>query len=131
MKSSCLSYETSCPEVTKFTLEKDQSLATYIGMKGEANRKKLADLFKRPIAFKEYCGLSASRCSESDNVASRPPNSDGSEDEKYFIEGVFIGDIFSTLMRMTAKRIQPALATLQISRVVGKVTFITKSNIST
>lgn len=96
MKSSCLSYETSCPEVTKFTLEKDQSLATYIGMKGEANRKKLADLFKRPIAFKEYCGLSASRCSESDNVASRPPNSDGSEDEKYFIEGVYWGHFLDT-----------------------------------
>jgi hypothetical protein len=78
--------------VTKFAIEKDPSLSSYFGMKGEDNRQKLAETFKRPTTWKDYCEqVSASNCSESDSVATRPPSEDGSEDNKYFLEGSYTG----------------------------------------
>ena len=39
--------------VPKFTLENEPSLASYLGLQGEENRKKLAELFKRPTTWKQ------------------------------------------------------------------------------
>lgn len=37
--------------VTKFTVERDSTLASVYGLKGDANRQKLADTFKRPTSW--------------------------------------------------------------------------------
>ena len=79
--------------ITKFSLEKDPSLATHFGIAGEENRQKLADTFKRPTTWRDYCHLiSPSKCTVKDDVATRPPEADdGSEDGKYFSRGSYTG----------------------------------------
>jgi hypothetical protein len=78
--------------ITQFTIERDPSLSSYYGMRGEENRQKMAETFKRPTTWKDYCGqVSASNCSEDDGVAKRPPAQDGSEDTKYFFKGSYTG----------------------------------------
>ena len=78
--------------VTKFTAEEEPSLVSYLGLKGEENRHKLAALFKRPMTWKQYCEeISASNCTDADETAQRYPNSTESEDIKMYAEGLYQG----------------------------------------
>jgi len=71
-------------------------LTSFLGYQGESNRRLLADLFKRPTTWKEYCDdRSPTKCSSPDGVAFRyPPNDE--EGQRYFLEGQFIGHFENT-----------------------------------
>lgn len=71
--------------------------ATYFGFAGEENREKLAKTFKRPTTWKDYCTkVSQSNCTIPDDVATRPPAEDGSEDGRYFSSGFYTGHFRAT-----------------------------------
>ena len=71
--------------------EKDPTLLSLHGLKGEHNRKKLAEMFKRPTTWKDYCEIvSPTNCTLPDDVAQRPPQ-DESEKERMFVEGLYTG----------------------------------------
>lgn len=79
--------------VTKFSVEKDPTLVSFYGLQGsdDENRLKLAETFKRPTTWKDYCQLiSTSNCTVDDGVAKRPPQ-DESEYDRMFVEGLFTG----------------------------------------
>ena len=77
--------------VPKFTAERDPAILNYLGLQGETNRAKLADMFLLPTSWKEYCEtVSSSRCMEPGSVAQRPPN-DKTENEMMFVAGLFTG----------------------------------------
>ena len=68
--------------VPKFTAQRKPHLLSYIGLQN--NREELADTFKRPTTWSEYCTkVSTTNCTVPDNVASRPPSSDV-EGQRYF-----------------------------------------------
>lgn len=72
-------------------MERDPTLGTYIGLQGEHNRKNLAERFKRPTTWKQYCEeVSVTNCSVEDGVASRPPRTEG-EESSMFAEGLYTG----------------------------------------
>ena len=76
--------------IPKFTAMRDPSLTTIYGLAGEKNRQKLAETFKRPTTWKQYCDeVSLDGCATDDGVASRPPAE--SEEYSMFSEGSFIG----------------------------------------
>jgi uncharacterized membrane protein len=82
--------------VPKFTVERDPTLMNYIGLQGEENRRKLAERFKRPTSWKDYCEeVSATKCSDEDEVASRPPRTEG-EESSMFAEGLYTGHFRSS-----------------------------------
>ena len=55
--------------VPSFTAQKDDSLISVFGLSGENNRAKLADAFRKPITWKEYCDeISISNCTSSTNA---------------------------------------------------------------
>lgn len=79
--------------IPRFTAEKDPSLLTHLGLKGEDNRQKLADTFLRPTSWGEYCALvSVDNCTSTDNDATalRAPKND-EESGRYFVEDLFNG----------------------------------------
>jgi hypothetical protein len=77
--------------VPKFTGERDPTVLTYLGLVGEANRRKLAERFKRPTTWQDYCDLvSIDRCLTDDGVAKRAPL-DESEYDHMFVEGLYTG----------------------------------------
>ena len=81
---------------TKFTIEKDPSLATYLGLQGDENRRKLADTFLRPTTWQDYCEqVSPNSCTSDDGVAKRAPN-DEKELERMFVEDVYTGHFRAT-----------------------------------
>ena len=83
--------------IPQFVLDADPSLATHVGLQGEDNRRKLADTFKRPTTWKEYCqDVSNTNCEEPDTVAQRPPTSE-EEETKYFAAGLYTGHFRATL----------------------------------
>eukprot|EP00581_Thalassiosira_minuscula_P019956 CAMPEP_0183713740 /NCGR_PEP_ID=MMETSP0737-20130205/8494_1 /TAXON_ID=385413 /ORGANISM="Thalassiosira miniscula, Strain CCMP1093" /LENGTH=971 /DNA_ID=CAMNT_0025942567 /DNA_START=126 /DNA_END=3041 /DNA_ORIENTATION=+ len=83
--------------ITNFSLKKDPSLANHYGLSGKENRKKLAETFKRPMKWANYCNLvSSTNCSVDDGVAKRPPADDGSEDNLYFLKGLYTGHFRDT-----------------------------------
>ena len=70
--------------IPKFVVESDPTLLTYFGLAGEANRHKLADIFRRPATWGAYCSqVSATNCTKPDGIAARPPQ-DESEGGMYF-----------------------------------------------
>ena len=72
--------------VPRFTGEHDPSLLSYLGLQGEANRKKLAETFLTPTTWDEYCTLvSIDNCTTPDDTALRPPQDD-SEKGKYHVK---------------------------------------------
>jgi len=74
-----------------FTVRHDPSLANYVGLQGEQNRIKLAEIFKRPTNWKQYCEeVSENNCTVPDAVATRPP-ADEWEESSYFVQGEFTG----------------------------------------
>ncbi|CAB9506860.1 expressed unknown protein [Seminavis robusta] len=57
---------------------------------GPENRQKLANTFKRPTKWKDYCLLvSPDHCNTPDSVAQRPPTVE--EESSYFVEGSYTG----------------------------------------
>ena len=79
------------------SVRNDSSLATHYGLRGEENRRKMAETFKRPTTWHDYCTIvSLSNCTVEDDVAKRPPAGDGSEDNKYFSLGLYTGHFRAT-----------------------------------
>ena len=65
------------------------------GQNGEEVRFKLANTFKRPMTWSEYCILvSPNNCTRDDGVASRAPMNE--EVGKYFMDGLYTGHFRST-----------------------------------
>ena len=79
------------PSVTKFTAEADPTILNLHGLQGEANRRKLAETFKRPTTWKDYCELvSTNNCTDPDDVAQRPPQ-DESEFDRMHVKDLYTG----------------------------------------
>ncbi|CAB9513019.1 expressed unknown protein [Seminavis robusta] len=82
--------------IPKFTAERDPTLTSYLGMAGEHNRRKMAEMFKRPVNWKTYCEeVSTTQCTGNDPVAARAPSTE-EEGERYFFEGVYTGYFMAT-----------------------------------
>lgn len=80
--------------IPKFTGQRDPSLLTYLGLQG--NRRKLAETFKRPTTWGEYCSLvSVTRCQSPDGVAERAPATDD-ERNRLHVPGLYIGHFRET-----------------------------------
>ena len=80
----------------RFTLERDPTLSTYLGLRGEKNRRKLAATFLRPTSWKDYCDLvSTVQCRTDDGIARRPPQNE-TENVRMFVEGLYIGHFRKT-----------------------------------
>ena len=63
--------------IPKFLAEKDPALLSYLGLQGEVNRQKLADTFKRPTTWGDYCAfVSPNNCTIPDATAHRAPAND-------------------------------------------------------
>uniref|UniRef100_A0A7S4JDL3 Uncharacterized protein n=1 Tax=Odontella aurita TaxID=265563 RepID=A0A7S4JDL3_9STRA len=82
--------------IPKFVAEMDPSLVSSNGMSGESNRKKLADIFKRPTTWLDYCReVSSTNCTSSDGAAARWP-SDPDEEGRYFVQDLYTGHFRAT-----------------------------------
>ena len=76
--------------VPRFTAERDPTLLSYTGLRGGMNRRKLAETFKRPTTWKEYCDeVSESNC-VNDTTAVRYPKFEA-ESNSYYVEGLYVG----------------------------------------
>ena len=72
------------------TVQKDPTLHSYFGLKGDSNRGKLASTFKTPVNWNDYCALAYSNCVDGDDVAvSFPPNE--TEGRSYFAQDFYTG----------------------------------------
>jgi len=71
-------------------VRREPPLASYFGLQGEENRVKLAEIFKQPTNWSDYCALADSGCLNDDGVATRKPNS-AKEGGSYFVEGEYTG----------------------------------------
>ncbi len=82
--------------ITKFAALQDATLSSYIGLQGEENRRKLAETFKRPTTWKDYCTqVSASNCTTRDDVAERAPQT-VEEQGRMFVNGLYTGHFRAT-----------------------------------
>jgi len=84
--------------IPKFTAGRDPTLVSYLGMQGEDNRWKLAEMFNRPITWQKYCSLiSTNGCNSTDDdgVAKRAPRTEA-EGARYFVEGIYTGFFLAT-----------------------------------
>jgi 7 transmembrane sweet-taste receptor of 3 GCPR len=82
--------------VTKFTADQDPALVSYIGLQGDANRRKLAETFLRPTTWQEYCTLvSSDHCTTPDYVTQRAPT-DETENIRMFVPGLYTGHFRAT-----------------------------------
>jgi hypothetical protein len=76
--------------------EQDPSLFSYLGLQGEENRRKLAELFLRPTTWKDYCEqVSPTRCLVPDQVAAQGPQ-DEWENDRMFVQGLYTGHFRKT-----------------------------------
>jgi hypothetical protein len=83
--------------VPALTAQRHKELVSHHGLSGEdTSREKLAEVFKRPTTWKEYCDeVSTTQCAQLDDVASRYPEPE--EETSYFAgEGVYIGHFRAT-----------------------------------
>ena len=81
--------------IPKFTGERDLTLFSYLGLQGEQNRRKLAEMFRRPTSWKEYCDLvSADGCETPDDVAIRAPEE--GEETRMYVDGLYKGHFRKT-----------------------------------
>lgn len=77
--------------IPRFAGVRDPKLLTFFGLRGEENRRKMAETFLRPTSWKQYCELvSTDNCTTPTNVTSRPPAVD-SENDRMFVEGEYAG----------------------------------------
>ena len=67
------------------------SFLSYLGLRGEENRPKLAEVFKRPTTWMDYCTyVSKDSCTTPDKYSSRKPSSDA-EGSMYYVDGDYTG----------------------------------------
>lgn len=77
--------------IPKVLATEDPTLTSYFGLSGQNNRRKIAELFKRPTTWGDYCEfISANNCAAEDETATRAPT-DEEESGRYFAEGLFKG----------------------------------------
>lgn len=76
--------------VPSHTAIRHPTFASYFGLQGNENRVKLAEIFKRPTNWSDYCELDISDCGPNDAVASRKPDTE-KEGGSYFVKDVFNG----------------------------------------
>ncbi len=74
---------------TQFTVKNNSSLISHFGLRGAANTQKLAETFKTPITWGDYCSL-VSNCTLGDDVARRKPLTE-LEKISYFVEDYYTG----------------------------------------
>lgn len=76
--------------IPKSLAEENPMLLSYFGIGGEDKRRMMAEIFKRPTTWGDYCQfVSADNCSSVDTAVRAPI--DENEAEKYFVEGLFTG----------------------------------------
>ena len=69
--------------VPKYTAERHKELVSHYGLSGEDARETLAEVFKRPTTWKQYCDeVSVDKCETPDDYAARYPTED--EGGSYF-----------------------------------------------
>jgi hypothetical protein len=74
-----------------FAVEQDPTLVSYVGLRGEVNRRKVAETFKRPTRWGQYCKeVSLTNCSDPDLIAQRAPLTED-EEASFFQQGTFNG----------------------------------------
>jgi 7 transmembrane sweet-taste receptor of 3 GCPR/C2 domain len=91
--------------IPALTAQTYPELTSLYGLRGEPNRRKLAEIFKRPTTWGDYCqNISTNKCSAFDNTttwddvpAVRPPETE-KEAAMYHSEGLYTG-----FFRATAK----------------------------
>ena len=82
--------------IPRFTGVRDPTLLTYLGLSGEANRRKLAETFLRPTTWKDYCNfVSPTNCQTPDTVAQRAP-ADETEATRMHVHGLYTGHFQAT-----------------------------------
>lgn len=82
--------------VTKFTVDQHPELVSYHGLAKPDNRELLAELFKRPTTWGDYCTMvSTDDCMTADDVAQRAPL-DETEAERMFVPGLYTGHFRDT-----------------------------------
>jgi len=82
--------------VPLYTVKHDPSLAIWTELVGDANREKLAETFKKPFSWGQYCQLiSVNNCTTPDETAIRAPESEH-EEWLFFVEGVYTGHFNAT-----------------------------------
>jgi len=83
--------------IPKFTAQKDPSLSSYFGMQGDANRHKLAQTFKRPQTWQQYCDfISPNHCATPDLHAQRAPNTTLNEPDRMYAKDLYKGYFLAT-----------------------------------
>ena len=84
--------------IPKYTAQYDPSLLSYLGLGGnEINQRKVANLFKRPTTWKQYCEeVSISNCTIPDSTALRPPQDDTEYNTYYVPGGLYNGHFRKT-----------------------------------
>jgi len=84
----------------RFAVAQDPSLASYLGLRGEENRRRLAETFLRPTTWLDYCNeVSETNCAVPDDVAQRPPTPVEIEEgtsSKYRLDGIYTGHFRKT-----------------------------------
>ncbi len=76
--------------------EKYPELSIWFGWRGEEKRQFLAETFKRPVNWLDYCdNISGSQCQEPDETATRPPESI-EEGNRYYAAGFYNGHFHAT-----------------------------------
>ncbi|CAJ1928735.1 unnamed protein product [Cylindrotheca closterium] len=81
--------------IPKKTAGEFPSLSLFYGLQGDQNRRVLAEMFKKPTSWVDYCEtVSLNNCSAPDSTAARYP----AQDEKllYFLEGSYTGYFLAT-----------------------------------
>jgi hypothetical protein len=82
--------------IPSFMMENDPTLASYYGLRGEQNRRKLAEAFLKPATWEEYCeDVSPNKCSTPDETAQHYPDDAGRG--KYFDASGYTGHFRATL----------------------------------
>lgn len=77
--------------IPRFAAQEDPSLVSFMGLQGKENRRKLAETFKTPTYWKQFCEeVSPTNCTVPDPIAQRYPITD-EEAYSYFEEGLYNG----------------------------------------
>lgn len=77
--------------MTKFTAQAYPEFVSYHGMVQPESRQKLAQVFKRPTTWADYCSLvSKDNCTTPDDAAKRAPD-DQDEGQRMFVDGLYTG----------------------------------------
>ena len=77
--------------IPTYTARLFPDMAIYFGLRGEANREKVAGIFKRPQTWQQFCEeVSATNCTTPDKTAQRGP-ANSKEAGMYYLKGQYQG----------------------------------------